>query len=286
MKKTIPQTEMKIVMTRTLFIAIAMAIAVTAPIHAHDGHEVPAPLQRSPGYSARLGDGKVSTYVVLSKNKDEKQERKRPVELGIEIPKEVMDSLPSHAEALVVDFPIQARETPFQYMLLDWNPQGHEPVGIYDKPHFDFHFYFQDLDDVNQIDPGPCSGLACDDYAKAMKPVPAEFLPAGYINVGSVVPYMGNHLIDPTSPEFNGQIFTRTWLYGAYDGEITFYEPMITRASLVGEPNQCTALKLPLEYTRSGYYPTKYCTALDAEKKIYRVYITDFVHRTAPAQVQ
>jgi hypothetical protein len=273
-------------MKRTLFIAAAIAIAATAPIHAHDGHEEPAPLQRSPGHSARLGDGKVSTYVVLSKKKDGNQERKSPVELGIEIPKEVMDSLPAHAEALVIDFPIQARDTPFQYMLLDWNPQGHEPVGIYDLPHFDFHFYMQDLEDVNRIDPGPCSGLACDDYAKAMKPVPAAFLPSGYINVGSVVPYMGNHLIDPTSPEFNGQIFTRTWLYGVYDGEITFYEPMITRASLVAEPNQCTALKLPLDYARSGYYPTKYCTAFDEDKKIYRVYITDFVHRTAPAQVQ
>jgi hypothetical protein len=272
-------------MKRTLFIAAAIAIAATAPMHAHEGHQEPAPLKRSPGYSVPLGNGNVSTYVVFSKNKDEKG-RKRPVELGIQIPKAVMNSLPAHPEALVIDFPGQARETPFQYMLLDWNPQGHEPVGIYDLPHFDFHFYMQDLDDVNEINPGPCSGLDCDDYAKAMKPVPSEFAPAGYINVGSVVPYMGNHLIDPTSPEFNGQIFTRTWLYGAYDGEITFYEPMITRASLIAEPNQCTALKLPLQYSSSGYYPTKYCTAFDEEKKIYRVYITDFVRRTAPGQVQ
>src|SRR4051812_11414811 len=124
-------------MKRTIFLAAAIAIAATAPMHAHEGHEAPAPLQRSPGYSARLGNGRVSTYVVLSKNKDDKQERKRPVELGIEVPQEVMNSLPAHAEALVIDFPIQARDTPFQYMLLDWNPQGHEPVGIYDLPHFD-----------------------------------------------------------------------------------------------------------------------------------------------------
>ena len=49
--------------------------------------------------------------------------------VAIEIPQEVMNSLPAHAEALVIDFPIQARDTPSQYMLLDWNPQGHEPVG-------------------------------------------------------------------------------------------------------------------------------------------------------------
>ena len=37
-----------------------------------------------------------------------------------------------------------------------------------------------------------------------MKPVPAEFMPTGYTNVGAVAPYMGNHFIDLSSPEFNG----------------------------------------------------------------------------------
>ena len=38
---------------------------------------------------------------------------------------------------------------------------------------------------------------------------------------------MGNHLIDPTSAEFHGKKFTRTWIYGAYDGHVTFVEEML-----------------------------------------------------------
>ena len=36
---------------------------------------------------------------------------------------------------------------------------------------------------------------------------------ADFKNVDAVVPAMGNHLIDPTSAEFNGKKFTRTWIY-------------------------------------------------------------------------
>jgi hypothetical protein len=265
-------------------ITTAGLILTCSAARAHDGHG-DAPKQEGQTYygkSALLGDGSVRTYVVVSKEKSEAIKRRPPTEMGIEIPAAVMNSLPAEGKALVIDFPIQAKDTPMQYMMFDWNPQGHEPAGIYDKPHFDFHFYMQDLDDVMDINPGPCAGLDCDDYAKARRPVPAAFTPQGYIDVGSVVPYMGNHLIDPTSPEFNGQAFTRTWLYGAYDGEITFYEPMITKATLTGDPNHCEALKLPREYAESGYYPTKYCTAYDSTASLYRVSIQGFEYRSVP----
>jgi len=40
---------------------------------------------------------------------------------------------------------------------------------------------------------------------------------------------MGNHLVDPTNAEFNGKKFTRAWIYGVYDGRVTFFEEMSTR---------------------------------------------------------
>jgi hypothetical protein len=67
----------------------------------------------------------------------------------------------------------------------------------------------------------------------------------------------------------------------AYDGQITFYEPMITVDSLTKQPDHCTALKLPAAYTDTGYYPTKYCTQFDSDNNVYRVYIKDFVCRVA-----
>ena len=64
-------------------------------------------------------------------------------------------------------------------------------------------------------------------------PVPAGYVHADHIDVGAAVPDMGNHLIDfevaragrRGSPEF-----THTFIFGAYDGQVTFYEPMITLA--------------------------------------------------------
>lgn len=271
--------------TRGLLLGLAAGMLLlpgTAGAH-DDSHGEMTVSKQKRGQSAALGNGEVSVYAVLdNENEGARRGGRALVEMGVEIPSKVMNSLPQDNVALVLNFPAQAKNTPIQYMMLDWNPHGHEPAGVYDRPHFDFHFYMQDLEDVMAIDPGPCSGLACDDYARAVKPVPAQFLPEGYINVNSVVPYMGNHLVDPTSPEFSGIPFTRTWLYGAYDGHITFYEPMITRAALMQEPNQCANLKLPRQYEESGYYPTKYCTEFDKAADVYRISIKGFVYRTAP----
>lgn len=258
-------------------------LAATFVAFAHDGHNhAQAGSNFAWGQSARLGGGSVRTYVITSKVKEQATGLRPPVEIGVEVPRAVLNSLPDDPQALVMDFPIQARNTPFQFMMFDWNPKGHEPAGVYDLPHFDFHFYMQDLDDVMAIRPGNCMGVDCDDFARATKPVPEEFRPQGYIDVGSVVPFMGNHLIDPTSPEFNGQRFISTWLYGAYDGQITFYEPMITRHTLINRPNHCESLKLPRAYSTTGYYPKTYCTSYNEETGMHRVYIKDFEYRIAP----
>lgn len=269
-----PQMTTKQLAALAAVVALGLAPAVA---HAQDGHTHGA----VPRYTiaAPLGAGIVRTYVRLAHRGDRRGGTRKPDQIGVEIPLTVMNSLPTGPASVAIDFPIKAKSTPFQFMMLDWNPNGHDPSGIYDKPHFDFHFYLQDFDDVMAIEPGSCSGLSCDDFQRAITPVPAQYVPAGYVDVGSVVPYMGNHLVDVTSPEFNGQPFTRTWIYGAYDGEVTFYEPMITRQSLLEQPNQCSALKLPQAYRASGYYPTTYCTQLDTRRNVYRVFVADFVYR-------
>ncbi|MFN7979239.1 MAG: hypothetical protein U0P30_13975 [Vicinamibacterales bacterium] len=254
---------------------VALGFTPTLTAQHHHGHGV------IPHYnvSAPFGDGAVRTFATLTRPEGRGRRWPRPEQVGVEIPVAVMNSLPPTPLSVAIDFPLKASGTPFQFMMLDWNPDGHAPAGIYDKPHFDFHFYLQDYEDVMQIAAGPCSGVDCDVFEKATTPVPAKYLPPGFIDVGSVVPYMGNHLVDVTSPEFNGQPFTRTWIYGAYDGDVTFYEPMMTRQSLLDQPNQCSALKLPQAYAESGYYPTKVCTELDARRSVYRVFVTGFVYR-------
>jgi Domain of unknown function (DUF5602) len=257
-----------------------VAAGVLALLPAAFGHGVaPNLTETHHGEALALGAGSVRTYVLLSKNKDVSSGTKAVLEMGVEIPAEVINSLPAEDKALILDFPVQAKNTPYSYIMLDWNPHGHEPAGIYDKPHFDFHFYIQDLDEVMAINPGPCGGLDCDAYQRAMKPLPGQYLPQGYMNVGSVVPYMGNHLVNPASPEFQGTSFTRTFLYGVYDGQITFMEPMITKTSIVSGGDQCTAIPQPSQYAINGYYPTKYCTKFDSAAGVYRIYLHDFIYR-------
>ena len=173
-----------------------------------------------------------------------------------------MECLPGYEYILYLPSEIQSlADTPFQYVMFNWNPAGHVPPGVYDLPHFDLHFYMQDFEEVEAMVVGPCPGtMDCNVFATATKTVPPQYVPEDYIDVQATEARMGNHLIDPTSPEFNGETFTRTFIFGAYDGEITFYEPMITRAYLLSKAKECRSLKLPQAWEVAGYYPTEYCT--------------------------
>jgi hypothetical protein len=226
------------------------------------------------GRPVSFGGGVVRTYVTIAKDST-------PTALGIEIPAKAFSNLPQIMSGLTLQFPDEARNLPFQYLNMDWNPQGHEPDHIYTVPHFDFHFYLQSPEATKAIKPGSCQGLDCEAYRRAMKDVPVRYRPADYRNVGAVVPQMGNHLIDPASPEFNNQPFTRTFLYGTYDGRVIFYEPMLTLQYLQSQPNEYLELKQATDYAQSGYYPTRYSVRYDPSQEVYRISLERFVYHAA-----
>lgn len=41
--------------------------------------------------------------------------------------------------------------TPYKFVGFGWNPAGHERPGVYDLPHFDFHFFRVGTDVKNSI---------------------------------------------------------------------------------------------------------------------------------------
>ena len=163
--------------------------------------------------------------------------------------------------------------TPFQHIFLGWNPVGHEPEVIYGKPHFDFHFYMTSAQEREAI---PTYDLA---PAKFDNAPPAGYLPPTYINPGGGVPQMGAHWIDVTSPEINGQPFTQTFLYGSYDGKVTFWEPMITEAFILANPNFQRDIPQPAKFAKESSYPTK----MRIEKKdgVTSIILEGFVKRQA-----
>lgn len=102
-----------------------------------------------------------------------------------------------------------------------------------------------------------------------------------YPSSDAVAPAMGNHLVDPTSPEFHGSPFTRTWIYGTYDGRVTFYEEMLSRDYMLSKPNLCFDIKLPPAVGKSGFYPMKSCIRYSADTNSYTVSMEGFVRREA-----
>jgi hypothetical protein len=181
---------------------------------------------------------------------------------------------------------VQRRLTPFNWVSVNWNPMGHPPPAppVWAVPHYDFHFYIMAPEAVGQIRPGPCAELIdCDDFKRAQTPVPARYVHADHIDVGAAVPAMGNHLIDAKSPELvvQGREFTHTFIFGAYDGSVIFYEPMVTLAYLQTRPDLCVPIKQPQAWATDGYYPTTYCIRYLADEERYTVSLEGFVRRTA-----
>jgi hypothetical protein len=108
-------------------------------------------------------------------------------------------------------------------------------------------------------------------------------MPPDYVDVEAVVPVMGNHLIDVTGPEFQKQPFTRSWIYGVYDGKVIFYEAMVTLAYMRSKPNGCLPIKAPKAVAVSGLYPTEYCVRHNATTGEYTMSMEKFSRRDASA---
>jgi hypothetical protein len=228
------------------------------------------------GKAQRIGAGTVQSFVSLDR-------QGAPLTLGVTISAGALDQLPQTPNTVsrcydldgngnhtghecigdlerVLDVPVDSSAgLPFKWITVNWNAAGHPAP--YNRPHFDFHFYAVDRAVVEAITPGRCGELVdCGHFSRAIRPVPAQHLPTGHINVGAVVPRMGNHLLDSSSPELRDSLpFTRTFIYGAYEGKLIFWEPMITLDMLQKTTHACWLISQPQEFRRAGYYPTEYC---------------------------
>jgi hypothetical protein len=90
---------------------------------------------------------------------------------------------------------------------------------------------------------------------------------------------MGAHWVDATSPELNGAPFTQTFIYGSYNGEVNFYEPMITEEFIKANPSFERTIPQPTKYQKTGYYPTK--MRIEKSDKVTNIILEGFVWRQA-----
>lgn len=264
---------------------------------------LPTGESRQYGAAVALGNGQARTYIIF----DQKQQG-RPIELGVALTPSALEGLPApmhmppggggdghaHVDAHEYLLPMPERNsTPFKFLSLDWNPQGHEIPGIYTIPHFDFHFYTITKAERDLILPTDAQF-----QQKADNLPPAAMVPQFYSTMTPpgaptpAVPKMGVHWIDVRSPEIQGLLgkpelakpFTTTFIYGSWNGRFTFVEPMITRDFILGRRTAATAaqrdsvIALPMgeKASPAGMYPAAYRIAWDAAANEYRIALTQF----------
>jgi len=231
-----------------------------------------------------LGDGEVRTFVTTAADGE-------PTYVGVRLSAGALEGLPTPDDVADSDrgvdhqglwslpfrLPLpEATPPPFNHVGFGWNPEGHPPRGVWNVPHFDFHFHFESPDTVSTIDKG------------VMNELPDRIVPEDYMLAedGAVIPKMGAHLAPEETPEFNGGAFTNTLIWGAADvddsagPELHFVEPMVTVEHLRGlNAVDRRPVAQPDTYPTAGWYPTAYAVgSLDSGG--YAVVLAAFEERS------
>ena len=243
---------------------IALALLLTVITSCKKDH--PDSTQTLYGAAVALGGDSVRSFVTLNVNG-------LPQSLGIELGENALNGLPADTMPGMPDYtyklslPQYANPAGVDHIEADWNPFGHEPRAVYGVPHFDFHFYYVTKEEQASVVPGPDA-----------VPVPAQFVPKDYFSpVPVAIPDMGVHWFDSTATEFHGKPFTATVIYGFYHGNMTFLEPMVSKAFLQTHPDFSASVKQPQAFQKNNYYPTNYQVKFDLTKHVYRVTLLNLV---------
>lgn len=292
--------------TRILLSATLAGAVVLAAAYAGSTTAEASAARRHYGTAVPVGGGYARAYVLYDGG-----DSSAPVEIGVALDEQALENLPPrnpHApktspdghehvdnHPYLLSLPKGGAE-PYRFIELDWNPGGHEPPGIYDTPHFDFHFYTVPEAERASIVP---SDPKFQQKADALPPEherPSAYVvaaPPGAPAPG--VPLMGVHWVDVGSPELQGMFgkpeaykpFTRTFIWGSWDGRFHFLEPMITRAHILSkkkatdpaERDEIIPVTLASSYSQPGYYPGAYRITWDEGAKEYRIALTKLVRK-------
>jgi hypothetical protein len=247
------------------------------------------------GDAVSLGNGTARAYV-------EQNVAGAPVEIGVALSEQALEGLPAagngHMGAggmthtFLLELPVEA--APYQFVEVNWNPMGHEPEGVYqDVPHFDFHFWTASKAVRMSIMPEDPTYASKAQHTPAPEYIPefnAALAPPGAKLSDVAVPMMGVHYVDVRSHELQGLLghqdayspFTATFIHGSWDGQLIFWEPMITRAHIVAKKTATSAavrdeiipVPTPKAYQKPGYYPAAYRIRWDEKAREYRIALT------------
>lgn len=206
-----------------------------------------------------------------------------PVRLGLTLTEAALGGLPEDvtpgmiwSNEYILGLPSDVPGLPFDHVGLNWNPRGHPPNEVYGTGHFDVHFYLIGPDERRRI-----SARGADLETIRKVPPPGYMAPDYLFAPESEEPGMGGHWVNPESHEFHGMGFTATFIYGTYDGEIIFYEPMISRDFLALRQDNEYRVSVPEKYGAAGFYPTGYSVRFDDVRNEYVISLEGLTERVA-----
>lgn len=215
------------------------------------------------GATRPFGKGVVRSVITLDKNDD-------PVAMGVIFSEKALLFPGTEDVNITLQLHPKGKDMVVDHIDFGYHPQGHEGPGFMVE-HFDFHFYWiseqEKLSIPFFVDEGPAADLP-----------PAQYWPEAYVYDVVNVPQMGRHWI--TLEQATSEDFDETFIYGSYDSEFTFYEPMITMEYLMAGNFESSYPITPLgDYTIPGYYANSYEINYDPVKKQYSVMLTDMSWR-------
>lgn len=243
----------------------------------------PSSERTSWGRSVSVGEGEARAFLTRGRVG-------APRYLGVWMSEDALRGLPEEGEHVRHTIPLPdgtGNVANVEWLTADWNPHGHAPADVYDVPHFDFHFYFDPREAVERrIPPGECDEdgdgeadhpVSCEVYERATEPLADAQRPPGYVPTEDAVPLMGSHWVREDAPELRSEQFTHTYIYGSFDGELTFLEPMVTRQFLDDLRGRVvTEVPTPRRFPTRGFYPTEYAMRRVRGEDAVAVYLRRF----------
>jgi hypothetical protein len=233
------------------------------------------------GSAVNFNGAPVRSFVTL--------ERYRPTAIGYEMSNQAFNNLPNPGTPENTEFLIPLPTLPstppcydgihcpdwlpnlgilFDHLTLHWYPLGSEPAGIFSFPKFDFHCYTISLTErMAIIDSDPAIMVAPDQI----------YMPSNYYGPIGPMSMMGSHWVDLLSPEFNGGMFTKTFIYGTFNAKTVFEEISVTRDYLLSNAliEDVVSIRQPISYQRDGFYPMKYRISKNDLRT--RIFLSDFL---------
>ena len=206
------------------------------------------------GPAVSIGDGEGRAWVSEDPSGN-------PTAVGISLSEAALNNLPTINQEYILTFDPSSATQFYKFISLDWSAHGHIPNNVYDITHFDVHFY-----NIEQSERMMIGSNGSDEISVAPA---SKYIPSSYGLLMGGAPTMGAHWFDLLGEEFNGKTFTKTFIWGSNNGQLVFWEPMITHHYLMTKPNSETALRQPAAFQQDGWYPKSYTVNYSSSTKEY-----------------